>query len=219
MSSPCSERANSEITSGQSYLGPPDFGADVEALEATLDAFPPGMQVAVEFRHPTWFTDDVRHVLTKRNVAMCLADRRGPITPIWRTADWAYLRFHEGHASPRSCYDAAELGAWAERLQAVWGTNVNGFAYFNNDGNGCALRDAGVFGKALERRGVTVGSLPWVDADVVLDPGLFIANAHGRRPQAPTRPWGRTGDKAIGPSEPPERRGRIATERAPLPED
>ena len=145
---------------------PPDLPADLAALEATLDAFPPDLRVAVEFRHPTWFTDGVRDLIAERNVALCWADRGGAITPLWRTADWAYLRFHEGHGSPRSCYNAAELEAWAERLQAGWGDDANGFVYFNNDGHGCALRDAAVFGNKLRARGVAVRSFPRVPAGV-----------------------------------------------------
>ena len=170
---------------------PPDLVADLSALEATVDAFPPDIRVAVEFRHPTWFTEEVRTLLTDRNVALCLADRRGPITPMWRTADWAYVRFHEGHASPPSCYEAVELEAWAGHLRAGWGTSAEGFAYFNNDGNGCALRDASVFSNALQRRGVTVRSVPDVAVEVVEDPGQFVPDASGRRPEVAGRPWGR----------------------------
>lgn len=146
---------------------PPDLVADLPALEATLDAFPPDLRVAVEFRHPTWFTDRVRDLMAERNVALCWADRRGRIAPLWRTADWAYLRFHEGHGSPRSCYKPAELEAWAERLQAGWADMSDGFVYFNNDGHGCALRDAQVFGNELQRRGLDVHRLPEAPADVV----------------------------------------------------
>lgn len=87
------ERAN-ELGS---HLGPiliqlpPDLELDLAALEETLDAFPAGIRVAVEPRHRSRFVEDTRHVLTERNVALCVADRRGPTTPLWRTADWTYL--------------------------------------------------------------------------------------------------------------------------------
>ena len=176
---------------------PPDLVADLKALEATIDAFPPDLRVAVEFRHPTWFIDDVRKLITERNVALCWADRRGPITPLWRTADWAYLRFHEGHGAPRSCYDLVELEAWSERLRAGWENDANGFVYFNNDGNGCALRDAHAFGYELERRGVGVGSLPRVPAEVLSDQTRSVEDENGRRPQVPGRPWGRARGQTI----------------------
>ena len=56
------------------------------------------IRLAVEPRHASWFVEDVRRVLTERGAALCLADRRGPLTPLWRTADWTYLRFHGGRA-------------------------------------------------------------------------------------------------------------------------
>jgi uncharacterized protein YecE (DUF72 family) len=168
-----------------SHLGPiliqlpPDLELDLAALEETLDAFPGGVRIAVEPRHASWFVDDVRRLLTKRNVALCLADRRGPITPLWRTADWSYLRFHAGRAMPRSCYGPGELESWAERVEA-WGRDATGFVYFNNDGNGCALRDAGTFASALDRRGVVMASLPVVPDRVLLDPVSSSSAPDGR---------------------------------------
>ena len=177
-----------------SHLGPiliqlpPDLKLDLAALEATLDAFPAGIRLAVEPRHSSWFVDDIRRALAERNVALCVADRRGPITPLWRTADWTYLRFHAGRAAPRSCYDPAELDRWAKRLEGGWGRDPAGFVYFNNDGHACALRDASVFARALDRRGVRVASQPVVPDDVLVDPGLFEADAEGRAPSAPAGP-------------------------------
>lgn len=73
---------------------PPDLELDLPALEATIDAVPRDVRVAFEPRHPSWFVEAVRRLLERRGVALCLADRRGPVTPVWRTADWLYLRFH-----------------------------------------------------------------------------------------------------------------------------
>ena len=172
---------------------PPDLELDLAGLVATLDAFPAGIRLAVEPRHSSWFVEDVRRVLADRNVALCAADRRGPITPLWRTADWAYLRFHAGRATPRSCYGTGALETWAERVEATWGRDSTGFVYFNNDGNGCALRDASVFAHTLDRRGVRVERLPVVPDDVVLDPGLFISDVEGRVATAAGRAWGTAG--------------------------
>ena len=182
-----------------SHLGPiliqlpPDLEIDLKALEETLDAFPAGLRLVVEPRHSSWFTEDLRRSLTDRGVALCLADRRGPIAPIWRTADWTYLRFHAGRGTPRSCYEASDLTAWAARLETAWGREASGFVYFNNDGSGCALRDASVFAQVLDRRGVTVASLPRVSDAVLVDPGAFVPDPEGRAPVGPGRSWGRPG--------------------------
>ena len=132
---------------------PPDLPVDLDALDTTLTAFPPSVQVAVEPRHPSWFTPALKALLEQQAAAVCLADRRGPLTPQWRTTSWTYLRFHGGRATPRSCYSGRALDAWVERLaQAEVGPD--GFAYFNNDHHGCALRDAAAFSDRLHRAGI-----------------------------------------------------------------
>jgi uncharacterized protein YecE (DUF72 family) len=143
---------------------PPRFRADPDRLEATLDEFPPSVRVAVEFRHPTWFSDDVRRILTDRNVALCLADRKRPVTPVWRTADWTYLRFHEGRATPRPCYGRAALQTWTERLAAEWSPDEDCYVYFNNDPRGCAPRDAARFARLVGRAGLHPTRVPSVRA-------------------------------------------------------
>lgn len=121
---------------------PPRFTSDAGRLDAALGAFPAGWRIAVELRDPTWSTPEVRRVLERRGAALCLADRRGPLEPRWRTADWAYLRFHEGRGSPPPCYREAELAAWARRLRAAWADASDVYAYFNNDPLACAPSDA-----------------------------------------------------------------------------
>jgi uncharacterized protein YecE (DUF72 family) len=124
---------------------PPDFKADPERLRHALRAFPKGLRVAVEFRHDSWFTDQVRGVLEDTNAALCLADRGGKlITADWRTADWGYVRLHWGSASPESCYTERELETWAQRLRDVYRARDDVYVFFNNDPNACALRDAQV---------------------------------------------------------------------------
>lgn len=139
---------------------PPDMRADAPLLTHALDAFPAGAMVAVEPRHPSWFTDAVHEVLVARGVALCLADRRGPVTPLWRTAPWTYVRFHEGRAAPAPCYGRAALAAWAERLAAGWEAGEDVYVYFNNDISGCAPRDARLFAGHLRRAGLRPTAVP-----------------------------------------------------------
>ena len=55
------------------------------------------------------------------NAALCWADRKGSaVTPLWRTADWGYLRLHEGDGAPWPSYRESTLGAWADRITATW---------------------------------------------------------------------------------------------------
>ena len=141
---------------------PPSLRCDAELLAATLDEFPPGFRVAVEFRHASWFVDEIRELLTERAAALCLADRRGPLTPLWRTAPWTYLRFHEGKSAPLPCYGRTALASWAERLATGWGPDAECWVYFNNDPRGCAPRDAARFARAVARAGLHPTRVPAV---------------------------------------------------------
>jgi uncharacterized protein YecE (DUF72 family) len=137
---------------------PPDMTVQAEALAETLDAFPPSVRLAVEPRHESWWTDEVRSVLTQRNAALVWADRKNhPMGPLWRTADWGYLRMHEGRggtATPWPFYGRTALQTWAERLQETYGDDADAFVYFNNDPKCAAIDNAITFGQACDRIGL-----------------------------------------------------------------
>src|SRR5919106_5084958 len=134
---------------------PPNLKADVDSLDETLRRLGKRVRVAVEFRHESWFTAETESLLGERGAALCLADRGSrPITPLWRTTDWGYVRLHEGSAAPHPCYGRASLQSWAERLAELWGKGADVFVYFNNDTLGCALRDCRIFARAVERAGL-----------------------------------------------------------------
>ncbi|MDQ3553212.1 MAG: DUF72 domain-containing protein [Chloroflexota bacterium] len=139
---------------------PPTMRADISRLVDTLDRFPDGMRVALEVRHPSWDSDAVRTLLAERSVALCLADRRGALQPLWRTADWGYIRFHDGRAHPPPCYGRAALQTWAERIAETWTPGADVFVYFNNDPQGCAIRDARLFARAVARAGLHATRVP-----------------------------------------------------------
>jgi uncharacterized protein YecE (DUF72 family) len=140
---------------------PPTLKSDLGALDDTLRNFPRSVRVAVEFRHDTWFNDETRALLESHGAALCLADRGSrPVSPLWRTADWTYLRFHAGLAEPQPCYGRSSLGTWARRIADGWGDRADAFVYFNNDTLGCALRDARVFAREAERAGLNPTRVP-----------------------------------------------------------
>jgi uncharacterized protein YecE (DUF72 family) len=139
---------------------PPNLQADPEALDRTLRAFPGGVRVAVEPRHGSWFSDEVRDLLSERGAALCLADSPRRRTPLWRTAGWTYLRLHQGTATPPPCYGRRALASWAGRLAELVGPDADAYVYFNNDPAGCAVRDAGVFARAAARAGLRPTRVP-----------------------------------------------------------
>ncbi|MEV5752990.1 DUF72 domain-containing protein [Actinoallomurus sp. NPDC052308] len=140
---------------------PPTLQVDVERLTRTLRRFPAGVRVAVEPRHPSWWTDEVRELLIRHGAALCWADRLGrPLTPLWRTADWGYLRFHEGAATPWPEYGDQALRSWARRLAETWDDGQDVYVYFNNDPGGAAVRDAGRFAEFARAAGRSVTRTP-----------------------------------------------------------
>lgn len=154
---------------------PPNLRADPAALDACLGEFArfpwpeaPGgaarggrVRVAVELRHDSWWTPQTQEVLAARGAALCWADRLGrAATPLWRTADWGYLRFHEGAAQPWPRYDSQALRDWAHRAGEAWPDGADVFVYSNNDQNAAALYDAAAFAAIVRRSGRQVTRAP-----------------------------------------------------------
>jgi uncharacterized protein YecE (DUF72 family) len=154
---------------------PPTFPADLGALDLCLREFArfpelaesasaaggqpgahgrAGVRVAVEFRHESWWTGEIRDLLARHRAALCWADRLGrPVTPLWRTADWGYLRFHEGTAQPWPRYGEQALGSWVRRIAETWPDGADVFAYFNNDPGGASIHDAAAFASLVRSAG------------------------------------------------------------------
>ena len=145
---------------------PPDLRADVDALDATLRAFPAGVRLAVEPRHETWWNDDVRRLLERHDAALCWADRQGPITPLWRTASWGYLRFHEGRHEPWPFYAEDELDGWTSTIAEAFPDDADMFVYFNNDPGCAAIDNAITFADTVRRRDRSVTRVPATRPDL-----------------------------------------------------
>jgi uncharacterized protein YecE (DUF72 family) len=136
---------------------PPTMRVDVAALERVLVEFGDRARVVVEPRHPSWFSTDVRDLLTAHGAALAWADRLGrPVGPLWRTADFGYLRFHEGRANPRPRYGASALDSWLHRVGDAFDDGESVFVYFNNDTGAAAIHDACAFAHLAGRRGFGV---------------------------------------------------------------
>lgn len=135
---------------------PPNLEADVPRLETLVQAIPARIRAAFEFRHPSWSTQEVFEVLDRSGLALVHADRPGTrVEPIPTAGGWAYLRFHQG-GRKRPGYERRKLKAYADRVAECGNTQV--FAYFNNDTDGAAVRDAQTFMELLEDRHVAVAA-------------------------------------------------------------
>jgi uncharacterized protein YecE (DUF72 family) len=128
---------------------PPTLANDAINLERTLESFPKHVRVAVEFRHASWFVDEIKAILEAHNAALVWADRRGRLqNPEWRTADWLYLRLHGG-SGPAGNYGDRVLDNHARTLARVDG---DVYVYCNNDMTGNAVRNALTLARRLGDR-------------------------------------------------------------------
>lgn len=80
---------------------PPFFKRDLGVLEDFLESLPAGLRASFEFRHPSWFAENVYDALRLRNAALCIADSEKLTTPAVFTADFAYFRLRNENYTPR----------------------------------------------------------------------------------------------------------------------
>jgi uncharacterized protein YecE (DUF72 family) len=120
---------------------PPTFRRDDERLVGALDSLPAGRH-CFEFRHESWFVPEIYARLREHGVALVIGDH--PERP-WQaqelTADWTFLRFHYGRRGRNGNYSERELDEWAKRIDG-WRRRVEVLAYFNNDWEGYAVKNA-----------------------------------------------------------------------------
>jgi uncharacterized protein YecE (DUF72 family) len=143
---------------------PPRQTANLELLDAVLALFPRKVRVSVEFRDGSWFTDETRSLLERHRAALCLADTPRRKQPMWRTADWGFVRFHEGQGPLAPGYRRDVLRRWVERIAETWPRTGDVFVYFNNDTAGYAIRDAVTFAELAAASGLRPTRVPWTDA-------------------------------------------------------
>lgn len=139
---------------------PPRFHANPQRLGETLAQFDAPVRVAVEFRDDTWFTPATRAVLERSGAALCLADSPRRTQPVWRTAEWGFVRLHEGSGSQAPGYDPEALRRWVERIAEIWPRGADVYVYFNNDAMGYAIRDAMRFAELASAAGLSPTRVP-----------------------------------------------------------
>ncbi len=104
---------------------PPNMKKDMERLSLFLDLLPRDRRFVIEFRHDSWFDDDVFAALRERDIAMCVTEQEEFKCPVVCTASWGYLRLH------RFDYDQGMLAEWARCVAAQPWTEA--YVYFKHD--------------------------------------------------------------------------------------
>jgi uncharacterized protein YecE (DUF72 family) len=108
---------------------PPTYKKNIEALRAFSELMPEGTRAAFEFRHPSWFDDDVFGILRARNLALCVSDSEKLRAPVEMTADYAYFRLRdEGYQQP-------DIERWAGVIKGLGGIH-SAYVYFKHEEQG-----------------------------------------------------------------------------------
>ncbi len=101
---------------------PPFLKKDLARLRDFLQLLPPDHRAAFEFRHPSWFGDDVYALLAEAGASLCLSEREDQAPPpLVETAPWGYVRLR------LEAYSEADLAAWVQRLAATQWTEIHAF--------------------------------------------------------------------------------------------
>jgi len=117
---------------------PPNMKKDLPRLEAFLNNLSEQLPAAFEFRHPTWFDDDVLELLHRQNRALVVSDTDDmPTTHIDKTADWGYLRLR------RVNYSEENLAEWLKRIRAQGWKET--FVFFKHEDEGTGPKLAAQF--------------------------------------------------------------------------
>jgi uncharacterized protein YecE (DUF72 family) len=123
---------------------PPDMERDDARLSYFLEKMPDWIGLAVEFRHSSWHCEEVFRLLEVNGAAYCVMSGAGLPCILRATADVVYVRLHgpdHDHLYAGS-YSDADLEWWARRIQEWEAAGKTVFAYFNNDGDANAVRNA-----------------------------------------------------------------------------
>lgn len=123
---------------------PPSMPRDDDRLAYFLDRIPEWMPTAVELRHPSWDVEPVFELLARHRAAYCVMSGAGLPCRLRVTSEVAYVRLHgpsHDHLYGGS-YSDADMAWWADRLVGWRDSGHRVFAYFNNDGDGNAVRNA-----------------------------------------------------------------------------
>lgn len=119
---------------------PPSYHYSPDRLRNILDQLDPTRRNVIEFRHASWWNDDVYVAFKESGAIFCSCSGPRLPDPVIKTADDIYIRFHGVERWYRHDYSDGELADWAHRICEAGAKRV--WIYFNNDFNGYAIKNA-----------------------------------------------------------------------------
>jgi uncharacterized protein YecE (DUF72 family) len=109
---------------------PPSLKKDLSRLSGFLDSLPPRAPAAFEFRHASWFDDEVFERLRQKGRALCVADSEKLETPLEVTAEYGYFRLRD------EGYQSADIAEWANKITALRSRCEDIYVYFKHEEQG-----------------------------------------------------------------------------------
>ena len=109
---------------------PPNLKKDLALIDGFLEAFPPRVAAAFEFRHLSWLDAEVYGRLRARNLALCVADSERLETPVELTADYAYFRLRDEGYTPE------DIQRWASVIADRTSALTDVYVYFKHEEQG-----------------------------------------------------------------------------------
>ena len=131
---------------------PPSLHKDVPRLVDYLSLLPSDLDHVVEFRHPSWYDEEVLAALDARGAGFVAHDLRGLVSPRWASGRAAYVRFHGTGGKYVGRYSEDQLEAWADWSVARARDGRSVWCYFNNDIHGHAIEDAEALLRLISRK-------------------------------------------------------------------
>ncbi len=131
---------------------PPRWKVNTERLRIFLSQLPKGFRFAVEFRNPTWYTDEVYAILKEYNIGFCIYELDGHISPFMVTADFIYIRLHGPGAKYQGSYSGKVLADWAKSIRKWVRARKDVYIYFDNDQEAYAVYNARTLAALLKQK-------------------------------------------------------------------
>jgi uncharacterized protein YecE (DUF72 family) len=121
---------------------PPSMKINLERLESFLKMLPKSVTSVFEFRHKSWYSDEVLALLDRHGAGFVAHDMKGLASPRWASGKAAYVRFHGAGGKYWGRYSDEALLDWTDWIIAQLSTGRSVWCYFNNDIHGHAIEDA-----------------------------------------------------------------------------
>jgi uncharacterized protein YecE (DUF72 family) len=131
---------------------PPHWRVNAERLDHFTDVLPKGLQYVFEFRERSWYCEDIYKILSSKKMSLCLHDMKGLESPDLLVGPILYMRFHGSSELYGGKYRISTLRKRAKLIKEAMNEGKDAYAYFNNDAEANAPKDALKLIKELKKK-------------------------------------------------------------------